>query len=71
MEEYQKDGNDFIGGNYASFKFSSTIPQFLENSQNIDLLFFIDAANLWGVDYDSSIDDNSKIRSSLGLVLIG
>ncbi len=62
-----KDGNDFIGGNYATaLNFSSTIPQFLENSQNVDLLFFIDAANLWGVDYDSSIDDNSKIRSSLG-----
>ena len=63
-----KDGNDFIGGNYATaFNFSSTIPQFLENSQNVDLLFFIDAANLWGVDYDSSINDNSKIRSSFGL----
>ena len=63
-----KDGNDFIGGNYAtSFNFSSTIPQILENSQDIDILIFFDAANVWGVDYDSSIDDNSKIRSSIGL----
>ncbi len=63
-----KDGNDFIGGNYASaINFSSTIPQILENSENIDFLFFIDAANIWGVDYDSSIDDNSTIRSSIGL----
>ena len=63
-----KDGNDFIGGNYASaINFSSTIPQLFENSENIDLLFFVDAANIWGVDYDSSIDDKSTIRSSLGL----
>ena len=65
-----KDGDDFIGGNYATaINFSSTIPQILENSQNIDVLFFIDAANVWGVDYDTSIDDNSKIRSSIGLGL--
>ena len=51
-----KDGNDFIGGNYAStINFSSTIPQIFQNSQNIDFLFFFDAANVWGVDYDSSI----------------
>ncbi len=63
-----KDGNDFIGGNYASaLNFSSTLPKLLENSQNVDFLFFIDAANLWGVDYDSSLDNNNKIRSSLGL----
>ena len=63
-----KDGNDFIGGNYASsINFSTTIPQVLENSENIDFLFFVDAANIWGVDYDSSIDDKSTIRSSVGL----
>ena len=63
-----KDGNDFIGGNYATaLNFSSTIPQLLENSQNIDILFFLDAANVWGVDYDNSINDNSKIRSSFGI----
>ena len=28
---------------------------------------FMDAANVWGVDYDSSIAENSKIRSSLGI----
>ena len=36
-----KDGNDFIGGNYATaLNFSSTIPQFFENSQNFDFFFF-------------------------------
>ena len=63
-----KDGDDFIGGNYATaLNFSSTIPQLLENSQNIDFLFFIDVANVWGVDYDTSLSDNSKLRSSYGL----
>ena len=65
-----KDGDDFIGGNYAyAMNFSSTIPQFFEESQNVDFLFFIDAANLWGVDYDSSLDDNGSIRSSTGVAL--
>ena len=62
-----KDGKDFIGGNYAtSVNIQSTLPKIFEDSQNIDLLFFIDAANVWGIDYDSSISDNSKIRSSVG-----
>ena len=29
----------------------------------------MDAANVWGVDYSSTIDDSSKIRSSTGLLL--
>ena len=63
-----KDGADFIGGNYvSSINFSSTLPQILENAQNTDFLIFIDAANVWGVDYDSSIDDSNKIRSSIGV----
>jgi len=65
-----KDGDDFIGGNYAySMNFSSTIPQIFEDSQNVDFLFFIDAANIWGVDYDSSLNDNGSIRSSTGVAL--
>ena len=63
-----KDGDDFIGGNYAyALNFTSTIPQIFEESQNVDFLFFIDAANLWGVDYDSSLNNNSSIRSSTGV----
>ena len=61
------DGNDYIGGNFVSaINLSSTIPQILENSENIDVAVFFDAANVWGVDYDSSLDNN-KIRSSVGL----
>ena len=63
-----KDGNDFIGGNYVSaINFQSTLPILFQNSQNLDAVIFFDAANIWGVDYDSSISDNSKIRSSIGI----
>ena len=65
-----KDGTDFIGGNYAtSINLTSTIPQILENSENIDFLIFFDAANVWGVDYDSSIAESNKIRSSIGMAI--
>ena len=64
-----KDGDDFIGGNFAySMNFSSNIPQFFEESQNVEFLLFTDIADIWGVDYDSSLND-SKIRSSVGLAL--
>ena len=62
-----KDGADYIGGNYyAIINFSSTLPQILPNFQNVDFATFVDVANLWGVD-DKSLDDPSKIRSSIGL----
>ena len=67
-----KDGDDFIGGNFAAaLNFSSTIPQFFEESQNVDFLFFIDTANVWGVDYDDVLDDfySGSIRSSTGVAL--
>ena len=64
-----KDGDDFVGGNYAySINFASNIPQIFEESQNLDFLFFADAADIWGVDYNSSIEGDG-IRSSIGLAL--
>ena len=64
-----KDGDDFIGGNYmGAINFTTTLPQILENSQNTDFVIFMDAVNLWGVDYNSSLDDN-EIRSSIGFGL--
>ncbi len=63
-----KDGNDFIGGNYVTaFNFNTSLPQIFPNSQNIDVSLFFDAANIWGVDYDSSLSDSNKIRSSIGI----
>jgi outer membrane protein insertion porin family len=65
-----KENNDFIGGNYVSaVNFSTTIPQLLPSFQNTDILFFVDVADVWGVDYDSSIDDRNTIRSSTGLAI--
>ncbi len=65
-----RDGNDFIGGNFVSaMNLSTSLPQILENVQNMDVVLFFDAANVWGVDYDSSLDTNDSIRSSIGVGL--
>ena len=64
-----KDGSQFIGGNYASsLNLNSTLPNILFENDNIDLNFFIDLANVWEVDFDSSID-SSKIRSATGIAV--
>ena len=63
-----KDGNDFIGGNYAvSLNFSSTIPKILENSETTDFNIFLDIGNVWGVDYDNSLENSDDIKSSIGI----
>ena len=65
-----KDGLDFVGGNYiATYNASSTIPYILQTAENLDLKVFFDAANIWGVDYSSTVDDSNKIRSSTGVAL--
>ena len=65
-----KDGADFIGGNYvSSINLASTLPKILPNLQNTNLSIFFDAANIWGIDYDSSLSDESKIRSSIGVAI--
>ena len=64
-----KDGNQYIGGNYASaLNLNTTLPNVLFENDNIDLNFFVDLANVWEVDYNSSLDSN-KIRSSTGLAM--
>ena len=64
-----KDGSDFIGGNYVStINATTSLPKILENVQNVDIVMFADAANIWGVDYDSSLDKGG-IRSSVGVGL--
>jgi outer membrane protein insertion porin family len=60
----------FVGGNYISaVNISATLPQVLPSIQNIDFAVFFDTANVWGVDYDSKINDSSKIRSSAGIAM--
>ena len=62
------DGSDFIGGNYAAaFNLSTDLPFILPSIQSADFKFFFDAANVWGIDYSSTIDDSNKIRTSTGL----
>ena len=39
----------------------------MQTVENMDFVVFLDAANLWGVDYNSSLDDGGEIRSSIGL----
>ena len=64
-----KDGAQYIGGNYgAAANFTSSFPKFFNEFENLDLNIFIDAANLWHVDYDNSLDSD-KIRSSTGLAV--
>ena len=61
------DGTDYIGGNFGSaLNISSTLPGLLTEAQDLDFSLFLDAANIWGVDYDSALDKNG-IRSSVGI----
>jgi len=63
------DGGDYVGGNYsAAINFSTNLPGIVSTFENLDFSYFIDAGNVWGVDYDSSIDA-SKIRSATGIAL--
>ncbi|MDA8846202.1 outer membrane protein assembly factor BamA [Candidatus Pelagibacter sp.] len=65
-----KDGADYIGGNYAaSINIATNLSQILPNSQNTNFSIFFDAANVWGIDYSSSLSDESKIRSSVGIAI--
>jgi len=65
-----KDGVDYIGGNYAaSINLATTLPQIMPNLQNTNFSVFLDAANIWGIDYNSSLSDDSKIRSSIGIAV--
>ena len=62
------DGSDHVGGNYAAaLNFEAALPNLLPDSSNIDVGLFLDFANVWGVDYDSSLNESNKLRSSTGL----
>ena len=64
------DGGDHIGGNYlASLSFKSTFPNPLPENLRANTILFIDAANVWGVDYSDTISDSSKLRTSAGVSL--
>ena len=64
-----KDGSQYIGGNYATaLNLNSTIPNIFFENENLDFNLFMDLANVWEVDYNSSLDSN-KIRSSTGIAI--
>ena len=63
------DGKDHIGGNYvAALNFEANLPNLLPEDTKTDISLFLDFANVWGVDYDSAMDDGSKLRSSTGVM---
>ena len=63
-----KDGNDYVGGNYSTaVNIESNLPNLLPESTKLDVGLFLDFGNVWGVDYDDTLDDSNKIRSSTGL----
>ena len=64
-----KDGTQYIGGNYATaLNLNSTIPNIVFENEDLDFNIFFDLANVWEVDYNSSLDSN-KIRSSVGIAV--
>jgi outer membrane protein insertion porin family len=64
------ENNDYIGGNYVStLNFTTDLPFILSTLENVDFSYFIDVANIWGVDYNKNLDDKKKIRSATGLGL--
>ncbi len=62
------DGSDHVGGNHAAaLNFEVNLPSLLPESTKTDIGLFLDFANVWGVDYDSTLDESSKIRSATGI----
>ncbi len=64
------DDGDHVGGNYAaSLNFQTNLPFLFPSFQSVDFNYFVDAGNVWGVDYSNSVGDSSQIRSSTGFGL--
>tara|TARA_B100000902_G_C27281101_1_gene901821 strand:- start:233 stop:2044 length:1812 start_codon:yes stop_codon:yes gene_type:complete len=64
------DSSDYVGGNYAAaVNFDTTLPMIFSTVENVDLRYFLDFANLWGVDYSNAVDQSNTVRSSTGFVV--
>ena len=62
------DGTDHIGGNYAAaLNLEANLPNLLPEDSKTDVNVFLDFGNVWGVDYDESLENSNKIRSSTGV----
>ena len=47
--------------------FEANLPNFLPESTKTDLSLFFDLGNVWDVDYDNTLANSNKIRSSAGV----
>ena len=64
------DGKDHVGGNYAaSLSLEANFYNLLPDSTNTEIGTFLDFGNVWGVDYDESLDESNELRSSAGLAI--
>ena len=62
------DASDYIGGNYVTaLGFNAALPKLLPNLTNADISLFLDTGNVWGIDYDTNIDESNKLRSAFGV----
>ena len=63
-----KDGEDWVGGNYTTAAgIEALLPNLLPESTRTDVSLFLDTGNVWSVDYNESLEDSNKIRSSVGI----
>ena len=63
-----KDGEDYVGGNFVTtLGFEAQLPNLLPETYRTDFSLFLDTGNVWGVDYDSTLDGANTIRSSIGI----
>ena len=57
-----KDGM-ILGGNYTTVvNLEANFPNFFPEKSNADVGLFLDAGNVWGVDYSDTIDDSNKLK---------
>ena len=45
------------------------MPNLLPDNTKTEIGTFLDIGNVWGVDYDDSIDESNKLRSSAGIAI--
>ena len=45
----------------------ANFPNFFPEKSNAEIGLFLDAGNVWGVDYSDAIDDSNKLRSTVGI----
>ena len=56
-----------IIGAVVDVNFETNLPNLLPENYDTDISLFLDFGSVWGVDYDSTIDESTDIRSSTGI----